>query len=205
MHVINIFIAITVIKPSEYLCSGEHDKPIEKLLPKDGYISNKMADRCGALDMPYVMRLPHGQRVNLSLLDFHLPLSTDSHHTSAHITRCDVYATVREPSTSRTVEVCGGQSRNNVVFVSSSNVLEIYMNEKMSDGTRHFLLKYEGTSKRCQCSNGPLISPTLRHIDPNHETSYSFLPISSVYQINIRVGFNVTLFRRKAITGLNWC
>ncbi len=138
----------SVIKAVDYLCSGEHDLPIQNLLPNRGYISNREGENCASPDVPYVMRLPHGQRVNLSLLDFHLPLTKDIHHSSSAL-RCDVYATIREPSTSRTVEVCGGQSRNNVVFVSSSNVVEIYMNEKMSDGTRHFLLQYEGMSPHC--------------------------------------------------------
>lgn len=137
-------ICVSVLRSKDYLCGPEESKPE---LPSVGYISNAhTALECGGHNRPYKIHLPHGQTLNLTLIDFHLPLHVDPTLPSSAL-RCDVYATIREPSSGRTQDVCGGQARETVIFVTTSNIIEIYMNDKMADGSRYFLLKYHSKLK----------------------------------------------------------
>ena len=126
-----------VLNPEEYLCSSK--KPLA--LPDSGYLLRSSSSPCGAADRPYVIRLPPGQTIALKLLDFHLPLTDSRPVTSAQ--RCDVYAIIREPFTNRRQDVCGGQIRENVVFTSSSNIIELQMQEFKGDDAPQFLIHYE--------------------------------------------------------------
>ena len=136
------FFVVSVLRSKEFLCPMDGSRVD---LPSQGYVSvAHAAMECSGHNNPYRMQLPHGQTLNLSLIDFHWPLrGTDNPLTSSAM-RCDVYATIREPSSGRTVDVCGGQSREKGVFITTSNTIEIYMNDKMADGSRYFLLKYHG-------------------------------------------------------------
>jgi hypothetical protein len=113
---------------------------------KDGYLSSLVAKETGlgGPECPWVIQVPAGQRINVTLFDF--ALST-SYSRSPDI--CNIYATIREGSRLET-NVCGGEKRVKNTFLSETNRIEVVMSPLVtgkheSDASiPHFLLHYKG-------------------------------------------------------------
>ena len=116
-----------------------------------GYLSSIIADEtnCGSRDCPWKVAVPSGQRIRISLLDFATSsrLPSDFIHDIPKV--CHVYAVVRENSIGASETVCGSNTRNNMVYTSMTNQLEIRITTTApqkddEDEGRYFLLKYTG-------------------------------------------------------------
>lgn len=147
-----------------------------------GYIVNTMtsATGCGSDAIPWVVRALPGQRINVTLFDFaaippppasslaaaaassHLLLGQGHQPSAAETVACNQqYAEIREhpiSSSSRLQRVCGGGSkRQQIVYTSTSHVLDIMIGGRQAtppgisesssggDTAVHFLLMFEGT------------------------------------------------------------
>lgn len=149
-----------------------------------GYIVNTItsATGCGSDVMPWVIRALPGQRINVTLFDFaatppppasspaaaaassHLMLGQGHQSSAAETVACNQqYAEIREhpvSSSSRLQRVCGGGSkRQQIVYTSTSHVLDIMIGGRPAtppgnsesgsrgDSAVHFLLMFEGTAR----------------------------------------------------------
>ena len=104
----------------------------------EGYISAKVAmdTRGGSLKCPWQLAAQHGQRINVSIVDFHPVIHTANCIPVAYIT--DV--TAKENRT-----VCKLYERNGHVYLSEGNNIQIQLiTASSSMQNQEFLLHYEG-------------------------------------------------------------
>ncbi len=102
---------------------------------------------CGNTDAPWVIEVPEGQRIRLTLYDFWLNTSSsDRQAPSPGNPICLVYATIKEgfDTPPRSSTVCGRQGpRVHRVFNSASNRVEIRVQQARENPPK-FILRYEG-------------------------------------------------------------
>lgn len=140
------FFSVSVITPTGTICRAAKRL---KSPPQDALISNLVTEEtgCGLPNTPYILEVPQGQTINLNLLDFHVdpPGERSGRLPGPEIQPlgCDVYTTLKEPKTSRAVDVCGGRERHNIIFKSRTNIVEIIIHNAQQN-KHYFLLKYEG-------------------------------------------------------------
>ena len=98
---------------------------------------------CGTVSHPWVINVPKGQRINVTLYDFspekRYKTNQMEYELDTHV--CREYALIQEVSTEWNSVVCGGGKRVQNVYTSKSNSLEIQVTNK---DKRQFLLYYEG-------------------------------------------------------------
>ena len=149
----------SVTLPSEdEACSRDHFIHINSPF---GYIASITTRErgYGSLTCPWKITLPHGQRVNLTLIDFSTPeynrrdlsklAGVMPYRFLDRDSQCQYpYAILTERwSADRTVRVCGGYQRETHVMLSRTNSVEIRIvtNTMAHIGDEHFfILKYEG-------------------------------------------------------------
>ena len=114
----------------------------------------------GSSDCPWRLSVPPGQRINLTLHDFNVPLFSVNEvpvdvvgrHTNVRRRRssyCLMYASISEKSVSRSAVVCGGETRLKVVYLSTTNAVDVTISTNRHPAKRAmFLIKYEGESRR---------------------------------------------------------
>ena len=155
------FFFFSVIQPSPHTClnHGHVQVPIST-----GYLSSTVTQetQCGSPTTPYLIRLPAGQRLNVTLIDFDMAshygsIKSRGGSSSNSAVRpslspgegarlhagCIRYAAVHELLTGRSQNICGRGKRVTHEFLSDSNVVEIKI-YRMSSDTNYFLLHYEG-------------------------------------------------------------
>ena len=115
---------------------------------KEGYIASIVTRETGlgSTDCPWIIHVPLGQRINVTLHDFAVPTS---YGRPSDV--CSVYATIREEVRGSKLEmnVCGGERRMKGVYLSETNRLEIVITSlvigKDQENTLpYFLLHYKG-------------------------------------------------------------
>ena len=84
----------------------------------------------------YVIEVPLGQRINVTLLDF---AYWSTNQSSA---RCEELAVIKEGKTGKNAIACRDGVRDKVVFLSHSNIIEVVL--LACHPSRRFLLHYEG-------------------------------------------------------------
>jgi len=140
-----------------------------------GYLASYYAQTLGhgRPDCPWTIAVRPGQRIQLTLIDFSTDARyrVDGGHYSPHHEPgpaeppasaasavdpavpdfCYRYAQVSEgTSTSRHYTVCAEESREQVVYTSSSNVLNVEITDTvLADAALNFLIKYTGIC--CYC------------------------------------------------------
>nr|UCK81572.1 Gal-binding and CUB domains containing receptor 8 [Arenicola marina] len=123
-----------------------------------GYLSSlvtmetgKGSERC-----PWIIQARHGQRVNVTLLDFaRSPAAQDNQVPDGHGV-CKVYALLNEirgessdeSSPERSLSVCSSKNRTRHVYVSGGHGLEVRImgpgdKGRAAELTDHFLIKYQ--------------------------------------------------------------
>lgn len=170
-----------------------------------GYLSSYYAQTLGhgRPDCPWTISVLPGQRIQLTLIDFSAEAryqvdggGRQSHHhdaaagppgppasaasavdAAATPDFCYRYAQVSEGarSTSRRYTVCAEETREQVVYTSSSNVLNVEITDAvLADVAINFLIKYSGASMTAaaivtsdsaaepRCASRPTLSPSLR-------------------------------------------
>ena len=122
-------------KPNDYF-----SKEGEYLMTSFFYVS----------DAPWIIRMEKGQKISVTLYDFALKLINSSGADVVSGTPnskiCRVYATIREATNTRSITVCGGNSRVRHVYTSVTNQVELrILNSKTPHDPLYFLFKYQGT------------------------------------------------------------
>lgn len=116
---------------------------------------------CGSTEMPWVIQAASGQTIRFTLFNYALSLTWNGTVSVPQAEQhCHVYAIVKENTPGRGKTICAGKSRQEFVYETSTNEVEVRMT--MGSGTklkRYFLLKYEGTcnvstaNKASDCTN----------------------------------------------------
>ena len=75
------------------------------------------------------------------MIDFDLWTRQDSDQPG---TSCDSYAVIREGSSLQQT-ICGSDERTRNVYVSRSNIIEIFRTRMHTTGTPNFIMEYNGT------------------------------------------------------------
>ena len=115
-----------------------------------GYLSSLLAaeEGYGSESCPWVIRADQGQRINITLLDFSLGEVVPGNDINGKLhsrTFCHKYAVIKERVSIRETVVCGGDNREENVFISNQNSVEIQLMRYNSPKKEvFFLLKFEG-------------------------------------------------------------
>ncbi|ELU10134.1 hypothetical protein CAPTEDRAFT_187300 [Capitella teleta] len=110
-----------------------------------GFISRQVATEtnCGTIDVPWVIRVLPGQKVNVTLFDFGTELLSPGPQTGV----CLVYATIKESVGSNSKTICGGKARENHVYTSLTNQIDIRLivpqKSENDEEEIQFILRYE--------------------------------------------------------------
>ena len=139
----------TVVSPG---ANGRHCESLSSVIvPKvgsEGYISSYVSQQtgCGSKDIPWILKVGAGQRLNITLIDFTGNQLTKQPMPLEHT--CIIYASIRDGSGPAKLPVCGGTGRKMTpVFESRSNSVEIGINAVKQQNVKNygqFLLKYVG-------------------------------------------------------------
>ena len=111
-----------------------------RLDSETGYLASLVTVEtgCGSWDHPWVIEAKAGQKINITLMDF---TELSAENTPVESVICEKYATIREPKSSRTVDICGGLNAPSQNYMSITNELQIAVSAQEN---YYFLLKYEG-------------------------------------------------------------
>ncbi|ELT96203.1 hypothetical protein CAPTEDRAFT_209714 [Capitella teleta] len=117
--------------------------PVTIKSSRSGYISSLSAVGCGNADLPWVIEVPRGQLVNVTLYDFGMLPDNTTSTDGGKVRVCKVYATIRGENGGRGITVCGGESRVRTVYLSTDNRVEIRFIASKSAKPSYFMLKYQ--------------------------------------------------------------
>lgn len=152
----NVVVLVTVETGGSRLCSTSSHINISS---QAGYLSSLVTSETGlgSGSCPWIITVDPGQHINVTLIDFSLiqpfgPNDVMGAEEAKLQTFCHKYAEIRERPNTRETVVCGGESRNKNIFVSSSNKLEIRLQRYASPKkSAYFLLKFEGKYSHGVC------------------------------------------------------
>jgi len=120
----------------------------------DGYISSVLTEETdrGSFRCPWLIEAADGQRINFTLWDFsgggtpsgeEASSSTATGGGSSGGSSCLAYAVFRDPVTSQSLTVCGGDGRRiKHVYTSQRSRVEIRLQKNKQ--TKYFVLHYHG-------------------------------------------------------------
>ena len=155
---------IAVHTSSEESCDHGHSRPLNitvpaqtaqepgtTIIPEVGYLSSLITSATGhgSIHCPWIIRVPSGQRLNITLMDYSLPVRIHANElapTYGSQAYCHKYAVIQERvGTTKRAVVCGGDGVQRSVYMSAGNVVEIHlMRYTTPKKFAHFLLQYEG-------------------------------------------------------------
>ena len=131
-----IYIICLVHSPKRSSCSGPE---IVHVGTKEQFISSQDSaeSSCGTHNSPWVLEAKLGQKIKVELQDF----SWDPEATN-HI-GCGVkYGYILDVGTDDIINICGGTTRENELYTSTGNRLQIVL--ESNDKQKRFLLRYKG-------------------------------------------------------------
>ena len=122
------------------------------LRSSEGHLSSWVTatNGCGSASCPWVVEALPGQRINITLFDFSISARNASNSLSSKLRPgyplyCHEYAVIKETEVPRSTTICGGDYRERVAYVSSSNKVEVTMiSRKLGATVEYFLLQYKG-------------------------------------------------------------
>ena len=156
------------------------------LTANQGWIPSSitMETGCGSRDLPWMITVDPGQRINVTLLDFsvertyHVKRLNDIDGFDIEATVCNEYAVIHEVESERKTMVCGGNTRWKEVYLSKTNTLRI---EITNTGNKYFIIKYEGEAvPLCLVTN---VQSDLIHIAFSSLSGQSFANFGYAIQI----------------------
>ena len=143
----NVFVrSFSVEKPND----DDHCRSTShlSLYKSNGYISARTAMDTGAgfLTCPWQLNGQYGQRINVSIINFHQFKETGL---------CTPIAYITDMATKENQTICTPTERNQHVYLSDSNTVQIqlYTTPPAAHGIESFLLHYEGEEIICPFSN----------------------------------------------------
>ena len=138
--------AVLVQSGTEYCGSSEYTKVSQT----NGFLSNAITEETGlgSSNCPWLVKAEQGQQISISLWDFAVWSSDKgsiSQQSPDKSGLCHIYAYVEEYGTGSSVTLCGGATRESVVYTSETNAIVVKVpNPRLSNPPAYFLLKYEG-------------------------------------------------------------
>ena len=104
--------------------------------------------RYGSEICPWVINVQPGQRINITLFDFSVPIkyrNPNEINDVLHTTRCHKYAVITESGVTGRRPVCSTHRREKHVYTSEGHMVEIQMMDFKTEQTLpYYLLKYQG-------------------------------------------------------------
>ena len=142
------YTCMKVVSKSEEQCrrSGSVTVPVEAGVAQ--YLASVVTEEtgCGSSDRPWTLRAPRGQTIHIRLLSFQTALRSTSAAQHQLPPVCRVYAVIRERwSTRPGVTICGGSQRDELVYSSLSDLVEIRVVAAARRSGDYFLMKIEAT------------------------------------------------------------
>ncbi|KAI0237453.1 hypothetical protein LSAT2_012020 [Lamellibrachia satsuma] len=111
---------------TEYCGSSEYTKVSQT----NGFLSNAITEEIGlgSSNCPWLLKAEEGQQISISLWDFAV-WSSDTGSISQQSPEksglCHIYAYVEEYGTGSSVTLCGGATRESVVYTSETNAIVV--------------------------------------------------------------------------------
>jgi hypothetical protein len=108
---------------------------------------------CGSSKCPWLIEVQSGQTINITLLDFAMeqrgspPGTSVGAGSQSFVSQepCFRYAVVKELPNPKTVPVCGGRGRSQLVYSSVTNTVEIHIvSPEVFSRKGQFVFYYEG-------------------------------------------------------------
>ncbi len=118
-----------------------------------GFLASVVTDDsgCGGTQSPWILNAQPGQRINLTLIDFST-LSPGNGSVSPRYKDnqfCRVLFTVKDEATSRSVNVCGGDSRKKHGHLSLGHQVEIrILGGQNQENQVYFLIQFDGKTTK---------------------------------------------------------
>ena len=108
---------------------------------ESGILSSMAAteSNCGSTTSPWLIEGTSGQRVNVTLLDFGYPVDQGQKAAAA----CIPYGYMSERRLGVNKTICGGNSRQQVIYTSATSSVEVALKATGPDSP-HFLVKFQG-------------------------------------------------------------
>ena len=98
--------------------------------------------QCGSAKCPWKIEVKSGQTINITLYDFAMERRNGD---SSAADQCYRYAMIKEKTHVRDTPVCGGKGRQQVIYSSVSNTVEIHIvSSEVFSRLGQFVIKYEG-------------------------------------------------------------
>ena len=99
----------------------------------------------GGSACPWVLRVPPGQRINITLFNF--ARSGESDLLTSDPSVCYELASIHENRQNKNILTCGTDNRHKNVYVSEGNQVEIrFVDRQLLKNLGKFILQYEGKS-----------------------------------------------------------
>ena len=140
-----------VVSPTRQSCEGSD---FARPLQTSGRLASVVSEEtgCGTAETPWLLEVPPGQRISLTLYDFGVgskPNVTEKHGVSVtssnKMNHCHVYAIIKEQYPGRSVTVCGGSDRMKHIYESDTNSVEVrFLGTTANRNRKNFVLEYEG-------------------------------------------------------------
>ena len=122
---------ISVVNSKKQMCQSNKQVLLSN---SSGYLASIISHEtgCGSAHAPWLIQVLPGQRINVTLLDFAVSGTkvqdawiSGSAGGLSSVRNCRVYAVLREPGSSGSITVCGGERRVKTVYISQMHRLEI--------------------------------------------------------------------------------
>ncbi len=120
-------------------CESRHSAtPIRSL---SGVLSSLQDPHCQRDQTSWLIEGSPGQRINLTLLDFGAGSSSDQ----VHVSSCMPYGFLEEKTLGVNQSICGGRSRERVLYTSATNSVEVVLISPRPSQPA-FLVNFQGKS-----------------------------------------------------------
>lgn len=104
-------------------------------------VSAENSNQCGSSKCPWNIEVPSGQTINITLYDFAME-QRNGNFTSPD--KCYRYAVIKEKQNARDAPVCGGHGRQQLIYSSISNSVEVHVvSPEVFSRLGQFMLYYE--------------------------------------------------------------
>lgn len=143
MFQIAYFISIAVATVDHSICRSCDSV---KVTAQSGYISSVVTDEsgCGSAFCPWILEGKTGQRINITMLDFTAPPTTEVLAPGGDCSQYNDYVILREEREGKSIGICGGIKRRKHVYTTVKHKVSVTIGTAMQrENKGHFLLHYE--------------------------------------------------------------
>ena len=135
-HVVTQNVCFSVIHPTKDKC---HTQELIEADKQPRYLSSGVTKdtNCGLNDMPWLVQVKRGQRIDISLTDFSWQNQTGSCASR--------YGYMLDTQDDGIIHICGGGLRQRHLYLSTGSTLQVVLHEAALQQHR-FLLGFKGNS-----------------------------------------------------------